>query len=89
MSKKEATNPKENGNQNNEAKKMNNSEISNKKGIKPPMVGRVVIHANRIARKITAKNIKNQKRSKELIKNDKKAVLTFIFVITILAYFYQ
>ena len=38
--------------------------------------------------KLLPKILKIKKRSKELIKNDKKAVLTFIFVITILAYFY-
>ena len=89
MSKKEATNPKENGNQNNEAKKMNNSEISNKKGNKNlPWWVELLFMQIGLPEKLLPKILKIKKRSKELIKNDKKAVLTFIFVITILAYFY-
>ena len=89
MSKKEATNPKENGNQNNEAKKMNNSEISNKKGNKSlPWWVELLFMQIGLPEKLLPKILKIKKRSKELIKNDKKAVLTFIFVITILAYFY-
>ena len=34
------------------------------------------------------KLLKTKKKAKELIKNDKKSLITFLFIITILAYFY-
>ena len=39
-------------------------------------------------RKNFEKNIKSKKTSKEFIKNDKKSLITFFFIITTLAYFY-
>ena len=38
--------------------------------------------------KLLIKILKAQKTSKEFIKNDKKSLITFLFVITTLAYFY-
>ena len=38
--------------------------------------------------KLLIKILKAQKQSKELIKNDKKSLITFLFVISSLAYFY-
>jgi len=38
--------------------------------------------------KILIKILKAKKKSKEFIKNDKKSFITFLFVITTLAYFY-
>ena len=38
--------------------------------------------------KILVKILKAKKRSKELLRNDKKSIFTFLFVITILIYFY-
>ena len=38
--------------------------------------------------KLLIKILKTQKKAKELIKNDKKALITFLIVITSLAYFY-
>ena len=38
--------------------------------------------------KLLVKILKARKTSKEFIKNDKKALITFLFVITSLAYFY-
>ena len=52
------------------------------------MVGRVIICSNRISRLLTNKNIKAKKKSKELIQNDKKSLITFLFLIITLAYFY-
>ena len=38
--------------------------------------------------KLLIKILKTKKKTKELLKNDKKSVFTFLFIITILAYFY-
>ena len=38
--------------------------------------------------KLLIKILNAKKKSKELIKNDKKALLTFLFTIAVLAYFY-
>ena len=38
--------------------------------------------------KLLIKILKAKKKAKELIKNDKKLLITFLFVITLMAYFY-
>ena len=89
MSKKETTNPKEVRNQNYEAKKMNTSENFKKKKDKdlPWWVELLFVQIG-LPDKLLIKILKAQKTSKEFIKNEKKSIIFFLFVITTLAYFY-
>jgi len=89
MSKKETTNPKEVRNQNYEAKKMNSYENSKKKKDKdlPWWVELFFVQIG-LPDKLLIKILKAKKTSKEFIKNDKKSLITFLIVITTLAYFY-
>ena len=89
MSKKETTNPKEVRNQNYEAKKMNTYNNSKKKKDKdlPWWVELLFVQIG-LPDKLLIKILQAKKRSKEFIKNDKKTLITFLFVITILGYFY-
>ena len=89
MSKKETTNPKEVKNQNYEAKKMNTSENLKKKKDKDlPWWVEILFVQIGLPDKLLIKILKAKKTSKELIKNEKKSMIMFLFVITILAYFY-
>ena len=89
MSKKETTNPKEVRNQNYEAKKMNTSENLKKKKDKdlPWWVELLFVQVG-LPDKLLIKILKAKKTSKEFIKNEKKSIIIFLFVITTLAYFY-
>ena len=89
MNKKETTNPKELKNQNYEAKKMNTSSKlkKNKDKALPWWVELLFVQIG-LPDKLLIKILKAQKRSKEFIKNDKKTLITFLFVITTLGYFY-
>jgi len=89
MSKKETTNPKEVRNQNYEAKKMNTSENLKKKKDKdlPWWVELLFVQIG-LPDKLLIRILKAKKTSKEFIKNDKKSLITFFFVIITLAYFY-
>jgi len=89
MSKKETTNSKEVTNQNYEAKKMNTSQNLKKKKDKdlPWWVELLFVQIG-LPDRLLIKILKAQKTSKEFIKNDKKTLITFLFVITTLAYFY-
>ena len=89
MSKKETTNPKEVRNQNYEAKKMNTSENLKKKKDKdlPWWVELLFVQIG-LPDKLLIKILKAKKTSKEFIKNEKKSIIIFLFVITTLAYFY-
>ena len=89
MSKEETTNPKEVRNQNYEAKKMSTYENSKKKKDKdlPWWVELLFVQIG-LPDKLLIKILKAKKTSKELIKSEKKSLITFIFVITTLAYFY-
>ena len=89
MSKKETTNSKEVRNQNYEVKKMNTYENSKKKKNKdlPWWVELLFVQIG-LPDKLLIKILKAKKASKEFIKNDKKSFITFLFVITTLAYFY-
>ena len=89
MSKKETTNPKEVRNQNYEAKKMNTSENFKKKKDKdlPWWVELLFVQIG-LPDKLLIKILKAKKTSKEFIQNDKKSLITFLFVITTFAYFY-
>ena len=89
MNKKEKSNPKEFRNQNFEAKKMNTSPNSNKKKDKnlPWWVELLFVQIG-LPDKLLIKLLKAKKTSKEFIKNDKKSLITFLFIFTTLAYFY-
>ena len=89
MSKKETTNSKEVRKQNYEAQKMNNSENFKKKKDKnlPWWVELLFVQIG-LPDKLLIKLLKAKKTSKEFIKNDKKSLITFLFIFTTLAYFY-
>ena len=89
MNKKETTNPKEFRNQNYAAKKMNTSENSKKKNDKdlPWWVELLFVQIG-LPDKLLIKILKTKKKAKELIKNDKKSVITVLFLITTFSYFY-
>ncbi len=89
MSKKETTNPKDVKNQNYEANKMNTYENSKKKKDKdlPWWVELLFVQIG-LPDKLLIKILQVKKKSKELIKSDKKSIITFLFIIISLAYFY-
>ncbi len=89
MNKKETINQKVLTVQNHEDKKMNNSENSKKKYNKdlPWWVELLFVQIG-LPDKLLIKILKAQKKSKELMKNDKKLLITFLFLIAFLAYFY-
>ena len=89
MSKKETTNSKEVRKQNYEAQKMNNSENFKKKTDKnlPWWVELLFVQIG-LPDKLLIKILKAKKTSKEFIKNDKKSLITFLFIVTTFAYFY-
>ena len=89
MNKKETTNPKELKNQNYEAKKMNtSSNLKKKKDKDLPWWVELLFVQIGLPDKLLIKILKAKKTSKEFIKNDKKSIIIFLFVITTLAYFY-
>ena len=89
MSKNETTNAKEVRNQNYEAKKMNTSENLNKKKDKdlPWWVELLFVQIG-LPDKLLIKFLKAKKISREFIKNDKKSLISYLFVIITLVYFY-
>ena len=89
MNKKETSNPKEARNQNYEDKKMNTSENSKKKKDKdlPWWVELLFIQIG-LPDKLLIKILKTNKKVKELIKSDKKSLITVLFVFATLSYFY-
>ena len=89
MNKKETSNPKELRNQNYEAKKMNTSEnLKKKKDNDLPWWVELFFVQLGLPDKLLIKILKAKKTSKELIINEKKSIIIFLFVITSLAYFY-
>jgi len=89
MSRKEKSNSKEVRNQNYEIKKMNNSEnIKKKKDKSLPWWVELLFIQIGLPDKLLIKILKAKKTSKEFIKNEKKSLITFLFVITTYAYFY-
>ena len=89
MGKKETTNSKEVRKQNYEAQKMNNSEnIKKKTGKHLPWWVELLFVQIGLPDKLLIKILKAKKTSKEFIKNEKKSIIIFLFVITTLAYFY-
>ncbi len=89
MNKKETTNPKELKNQNYEAKKMNtSSNLKKKKDKELPWWVELLFVQIGLSDKLLIKILKAKKTSKEFIKNEKKSIIIFLFVITTLSYFY-
>ena len=89
MNKKETTNPKELKNQNYEAKKMNtSSNLKKKKDKELPWWIELLFVQIGLPDKLLIKILKAKKTSKEFIKNEKKSIIIFLFLITTLAYFY-
>ena len=89
MNKKETTNPKELKNQNYEAKKMNtSSNLKKKKDKDLPWWVELLFVQIGLPDKLLIKLLKAKKTSKEFIKNEKKSIIIFLFVISTLAYFY-
>ena len=89
MNKEEKFNPKEARKQNYEAKKMNTSGNSKQKKNKdlPWWVELLFVQIG-LPDKLLIKILKTKKEASELIKNEKKSLITFFFVIITLAYFY-
>jgi len=89
MTKKERINSKDLINKNYEGKKMNSPENSNKKKDKdlPWWVELLFVQIG-LPDRLLIKLLKAKKKSKEFIKNDKKSLITFLFIIFSLAYFY-
>ena len=89
MNKKETTNPKELKNQNYEAKKMNtSSNLKKKKDKELPWWVELLFVQIGLPDKLLIKILKAKKTSREFVKNEKKSITIFLFVITTLAYFY-
>ena len=89
MNKINKRNFKEVRNQNNEDRKMNTSENSKRKKNKnlPWWVELLFVQIG-LPDKFLIKILKTKNNVKEFIKNDKKSLITFLFVIATLAYFY-
>ena len=89
MNKKEKSNPEEARNLNYEIKTMTNYEKT--KGEKdknlPWWVEFLFVQIG-LPDKLLIKILKTKKNAKELIKNEKKSLMAFLFVITVMAYFY-
>ena len=89
MNKKETSKPKDPRSQNYEAKKMNNSEnLKKKKNKDLPWWVELLFVQIGLSEKLLIKILKTKKNFKEFIKNDKKKLITVLFVITTLSYFY-
>ena len=89
MNREENLNPKKVKNQINEAKNMNTSQISKKNKNKdlPWWVELLFVQIG-LPDKLLIKILNTKKKAKELIKNDQKLLITLLFVITVMAYFY-
>ena len=89
MNIEEKFNSKDARNQNHEAKKMNTSRNSKKKNNKdlPWWVELLFVQIG-LPDGLLIKILKTKKHARELVKNEKKSLITFFFVIIALAYFY-
>ena len=89
MNKNKTSNSRDLRKQNHEAKKMNNTENSKKTRDKdlPWWVELLFVQIG-LPDKLLIKILKAKKTSKGFIKNDKKSIIIFLFVMTTLAYFY-
>ena len=89
MSIDEKSNSKDARNQNHEVKKMNTFRNSKKKNNKdlPWWVELLFVQIG-LPDRLLIKILKTNKHARELVKNEKKSLITFFFVIIALAYFY-
>ena len=87
MNKKEKSNLKNTKIPNHETRKMNGSENSKRKKDLPWWVELLFVQIG-LPDKLLIKILKAKKISKEFVKNDKKSIITFLFIMTTLAYFY-
>jgi len=89
MNKKETSNLKEVRNQNYQDEKMNTSQKQKKKKDNdlPWWVELLFVQIG-LPDNILIKILKTKKKAKELIKNDQKLLIIFLFVIILMAYFY-
>ena len=89
MSIDEKSNSKDARNQKHEAKKMNTFSKSKKKNNKdlPWWVELLFVQIG-LPDRLLIKILKTNKHARELVKNEKKSLITFFFVIIALAYFY-
>ena len=89
MNEKETSTSKKNRNQNYEEIKMNTSEnLKKKKDNDLPWWVELLFVQIGLPDKLLIKLLNAKKKTKEFIKNDKKLLLTFSFVIISFAYFY-
>ena len=89
MNKKDASNPKDAKNQNYAAKKMNSSEkIKKKRDQDLPWWVELLFVQIGLPDNLLIKILKSKKKVKELVKNDKKSFISFLFVIITLVYFF-
>ena len=87
MNKNEKSNRKDFRNQNYQGEKMITSQNSKKKKDLPWWVELLFVQIG-LPDKLLIKILKVKKGAKELIKNDKKTLITFLFVFISLAYFF-
>ena len=89
MNKKETSNPKEARNKPDEVKKMNNPNNFKKKNDKdlPWWVELLFVQIG-LSEKLLIYILKTKKKAKNLFKNDNRSLVTILFVITSLMYFY-
>ena len=87
MNKKETINNKELKNNSHESERMNISK-SGKKGKDLPWWVELLFVQIGLPDNLLIKILKAKKKSKELIKNDKKPLIIFLFIFTSLVYFY-
>ena len=89
MTKRQKSNPKDFKKLNYEAKKMNTSNTPKKKRDKdlPWWVELLFVQIG-LPDNLLVKILKAKRKSKELIKNDKKSFITFLILVTSLVYFY-
>ena len=89
MNKKETDNPKEARGQFYEAKKMNTAKpLKKKKDKNLPWWVELLFVQIGLPDKLLIRILKAKKKYKDIIKNDKKSIVIFLFVITAFAYFY-
>ena len=89
MNKEAKFNSKDDRNQNPVTKKMNTFGNSKKKNTKdlPWWVELLFVQIG-LPDKLLIKILKTKKNARELIKNEKNSLMAFLFVITVMAYFY-
>ena len=89
MNKKETINPEEARNLNYENKKMTNYEkTKGEKDKNLPWWVELLFVQIGLPDKLLIRILKTKKNAKELIKNEKKSLMAFLFLITVMAYFY-